>query len=208
MRPTKKNLKRIELLTEDGWVYVESSPSRIRKRKKVKYSLFLVIICFLSFLCMGMSVSYSRFVAGGDSSADIKVAPWKYKINASTSESVSIDLKDTIINNNYSMSSVIPGTKGAIPIEIDFSGTKVASEYAVMLDRDSMDLPDNLKLYTDSSMTEEFSSFSGKVMLDDNPKITKTIYWEWKYTLEDETSSWANQNLQVKLSVDLKQIVE
>lgn len=208
MKFTKNKIKKIELLSEEGWTYIEPSPIEVRKTKKIPISSLVGIVCLLSFLCVGMGISYSRFVASGDSSADAKVAPWKYKINASNAESISIDLKDTIVSNNYSMSFVIPGTRGAIPIEIDFSGTKVASEYVITLERDSMDLPSNLKLYADSSMQEEFNSFSGKVLLNNNPRVTKTIYWEWKYGLEDETSSWANKNLQIKLHVNLKQIVE
>ena len=70
-------------------------------------------------------------------------------------------------------------------------------------------MPKNLKLYTDSSMVEEFNGFSGSVLLDDNTqKVTKTIYWEWKYTQEDETAEWANKELQIHLVIDLKQKLE
>ena len=189
---------------------VEYRRTLMQKKKQTKRLVFLAICILMFSLCLVIPISYSKFVSQSTANPDIKVAPWKYKINATdAAQSIHIDLADTIIENNYSMTDVIPGTKGKIELDIDFTGTKVASDYVVQLDTYNTKLPKNLKLYTDSSMVEEFNGFSGSVLLDDNTqKVTKTIYWEWKYTQEDETAEWANKELQIHLVIDLKQKLE
>ncbi len=194
--------KYIELLTKDGTQFIPV------KKKHRRYRIFLlIIILILSFSVIIVSNSYARYVTNSSSNPNIKVAPWKYKVNASSASIVSIDLSDTIIENNYSMTTVIPGTKGKIALELDFTDSKVASDYIIRLDTSNLVLPSNLKLYTDPSMTMEFSEITGSVLLSQQ-KVTEYIYWKWEYTQEDETNEWTNKDLRLDLDIDLKQKIE
>ena len=158
-------------------------------------------------LTVPFTYTYSSYISDSSGDPNIKIAPWKYRINASNDQELVIDLADTITDNNYSMTTVIPGTRGAIPLVIDFSDSKVASDYVITLDRSNYVLPDNLKLYADEDRTIEFQEISGSVLLDD-PVVTRYIYWEWKYTEVDETAEWTNRDLQVGFTIDLKQKIE
>lgn len=201
----------IELLTENGYrsLPIRSSQNkiRVRKRRLKKRWGFLGVGFILLVLTVPFTYTYSSYISDSSGDPNIKIAPWKYRINASNDQELVIDLADTITDNNYSMTTVIPGTRGAIPLEIDFSDSKVASDYVITLDRSNYVLPDNLKLYADENRTIEFQEISGSVLLDD-PVVTRYIYWEWKYTEVDETAEWTNRELQVGFTIDLKQKIE
>lgn len=201
----------IELLTENGYrsLPIRSSQNkiRVRKRRLKKRWVFLGVGFILLVLTVPFTYTYSSYISDSSGDPNIKIAPWKYRINASNDQELVINLADTITDNNYSMTTVIPGTRGAIPLEIDFSDSKVASDYVITLDRSNYVLPDNLKLYADEDRTIEFQEISGSVLLDD-PVVTRYIYWEWKYTEVDETAEWTNRELQVGFTIDLKQKIE
>lgn len=201
----------IELLTENGYrsLPIRSSQNkiRVRKRRLKKRWVFLGVGFILLVLTVPFTYTYSSYISDSSGDPNIKIAPWKYRINASNDQELVINLADTITDNNYSMTTVIPGTRGAIPLEIDFSDSKVASDYVITLDRSNYVLPDNLKLYADENRTIEFQEISGSVLLDD-PVVTRYIYWEWKYTEVDETAEWTNRELQVGFTIDLKQKIE
>lgn len=162
----------------------------------------------LSILSLPYVTTYSRYFnkAGGD--ANIKVATWNFKVNSNTLENININLADTLVENSYSNTSVIPGTKGIIRLNIDFSGTKVATSYTIAVDKSVTVIPDNLKFYSDSNMTKEFTDFSGNVSLDDiDTIVTKNIYWKWYFTDVDETSDWANKNIVFSLQAEGRQLL-
>ena len=201
----------IELLTENGYrsLPIRSSQNkiRVRKRRLKKRWGFLGVGFILLVLTVPFTYTYSSYISDSSGDPNIKIAPWKYRINASNDQELVINLADTITDNNYSMTTVIPGTRGAIPLEIDFSDSKVASDYVITLDRSNYVLPDNLKLYADENRTIEFQEISGSVLLDD-PVVTRYIYWEWKYTEVGETAEWTDRELQVGFTIDLKQKIE
>lgn len=202
MRRGKKKLWYVDLLTEKGWKKIPRNPRKTRRILLFCLGLLLLTFSFL----LPFSYTYSSYSSNANSTSNISIAPWKFKINAVTDKEISIDLADTITENDYSMTSVIPGTKGEIPLEIDFSGTKVAVDYMISLNQEEVVLPEHLKLYTDSSRTEEFQDIHGSILLDQiDQSVLKTIYWEWEYTTDDETNLWANKEIKLGLTIDLAQ---
>lgn len=198
----KGEVKHIELLDEDGSRFIPVSSKN--KLKRLYQFLVVVVIIFIFSL---FSFTYSEFVSTSHGNPKINVATWKFEINSGSTK-LDIDLADTIIPNKFSDTIVIPGTKGKISLEIDFSSTKVATQYNISVDLASTFAPKNLKFYTDEAMTKEFSGFQGKVMLEDiNKTIKKSIYWQWDYTLEDETIDWSNKEISLGLVATASQIV-
>ena len=56
-------------------------------------------------------------------------------------------------------------------------------------------------------MTQELTSIEGTVALADvDTVVTKTIYWQWVFTDQDE-SSWANEDLVLELALNASQNV-
>lgn len=208
---SKKGNKYIDYLDENGWHLVPNKVSRNKKKHSPRNGwkiLSLLLIMILSILSLPYVTTYSRYFnkAGGD--ANIKVATWNFKVNSNTLENININLADTLVENSYSNTSVIPGTKGIIRLNIDFSGTKVATSYTIAVDKSVTVIPDNLKFYSDSNMTKEFTDFSGNVSLDDiDTIVTKNIYWKWYFTDVDETSDWANKNIVFSLQAEGRQLL-
>lgn len=182
----------IEYLDEDGWHLI---PNTVEVKKNSKKKILLIPL----FLMIIFSFTYSSFISSSNSSPKLRIATWNFKINSTTTK-LGINLVDTIIDNGFSITKVIPGTKGKIPLNIDFSNTKVATNYVIAIDNANTLVPKNLKFYTDSAMTQEFTGFQGDVLLKNiNEPVIKNIYWKWIYTTEDETVDWSNKDIKLGL---------
>ena len=81
---------------------------------------------------------------------------------------------------------------------------EVATSYDLRLDQENLKVPENLKLYADEAHTVEFNGFTGTTDLN-TTKITRYIYWEWKYTTTDETSEWMGKDIQIGFNVETEQ---
>ena len=62
---------------------------------------------------------------------------------------------------------------------MDFSDIETATRYTISLDTINSQIPENMKLYTDSSYNVEFSGYTGITELGTN-KVIRNIYWKWK----------------------------
>lgn len=153
--------------------------------------LFAVIVTIISAVLFRPHESFSIYKATGSTSETISVANFDFKLNGSASVSQSIDLQSTITANDYSNDYVMPGTNGVITLVLDFTGVDVSSDYIISMGE--ANLPTNLKLYTDSSYSNELTSIDGLYSVDGETSYTHNIYWKWIYS--DDGSSDANDNL-------------
>jgi len=203
MKSSKYNNKYIEVLGEKGWYKQQISTTDIIDKKKAFFFKSALILFLLTLITIPLNITtYSKYKNEVYANNTLRTAKWIFNVNGKT-DNISINLEDTIINND---TKVIPGTSGKINIQIDFSGSEVASKYTISKDETSI-LPSNLKLYTDSNLTEEFNNLTSSVGLDNiNEVIATNIYWKWNYTLEDE-SQWMNKNISLKLKIDLSEDV-
>jgi hypothetical protein len=99
-------------------------------KKKILRSIVLILsISLLSFGLVHPTVEkvYASYYSGTDASLGVSVAKWSFKVNNERQSNIIIELKDTIITNNYSSTKVIPGTKGRIDFDIDFSDSQVST---------------------------------------------------------------------------------
>ena len=182
------------------------------KKKVTRLTVLVLSITLISvgFVVPSIEKAYAAYMTTTTATTEMQVAKWSLKVNSESQESILIELKDTIIDNNYNTTKVIPGTKGKIEIQIDFSDTEVATTYEIVPNTSTNVIPSNLKLYTDENMTTELTSITGNVELADiNTPIVKEIYWRWNFTEEDETEDWSNQDIVLELLLNTSQkIVE
>ena len=160
-----------------------------------KQSLFrfdvLMLTMLIAIFCSPKSNSSYNDVKKG--TGVFNTAEYQIKLNNSTNLSQVINLEDTITSNNYSNQYVAPGSTGDIKLVLDFSNVDVSTNYTINLG--TYDLPANLKLYSDSSYTSEFSSISGSFLINSTPIHTYHIYWKWIYAIDDVSN--ANDNLYI-----------
>ncbi len=210
MRRNNERENYIELLDEDGWRFVKDVDrfQRSKKSNMFKVKFFgILLVSIISCLFVSTTNTYSRYISTNSSAASVKAAKWLIKLNDTTSGNINIDLSKTIVANNYSTTSVIPGTKGVITLEFDFSQTEVGVDYLINADQTKTVLPPNLKFYTDEDMKNEFNGYSGSVAVDNiNNIVTKKLYWQWNYT-EDDENDWMAKDLSLVLNTLVNQDV-
>ncbi len=206
----KKGQQYIEVLDIDGWHKEECTTTnkvskKINKNHYLKTKLFLQSI-LLILICVVLVVpfSFASYKTASKPKEKLNVATWSFKVGNKTSK-YDIDLADTITDNNYSLTKVVPGTCGIIQFDIDLSNTKVSALYDISINSKSTVVPANLKFYEDSNYQIPFNGYSGKVTLDNiNKSLIKRIYWKWNYTDDDE-NSWANKEIILSLLTEARQ---
>lgn len=177
---------------------------RIARKKFTLKNTYVIIIIF--FLLLSLPYGFSLLKSSRNLGGDVQAAKWDFKINDNDLSELSINLANTLINNNYSTTKVIPGTKGVINLSLDFSSVEVSAIYSVTLS-EKTSLPTNLKIYSDADMTKEFMGFSGDIKVASSSKtINKKIYWQWAFSDDDETS-WADKKINLVLDANAKQKV-
>ena len=168
-------------------------------RRKIIIIYYIVIILLLCVV-----YTFSKYVSTAQLSIKTEIAPFRLKITQ-TDNSIELDLKDTILSGNaFSETEVIPGSKGKIILQLDFSDVEVATNYIISIDTEKTKMPNNMKLYTDENNQVSFSNYSESVELGEKIK-EREIYWTWEYTTADETEEWMNKEIKIFFSVEVEQ---
>lgn len=172
---------------------------------KIKRNLKIIIIYYIIiFILLGVAYTFSRYVSTALLSVKTDIAPFRFKIGQS-SETIELDLKDTLLTGNaFSETQIIPGTKGKILLQLDFSDVEVATNYIISIDNEQTKIPNNMKLYTDESNQVAFSLYRETVELGEKIK-EREIYWTWEYTTADETEEWMNKEIKIFFNIDVEQ---
>lgn len=172
---------------------------------KIKRNLKIIIIYYIIiFILLGVAYTFSRYVSTALLSVKTDIAPFRFKIGQS-SETIELDLKDTLLTGNvFSEKQIIPGTKGKILLQLDFSDVEVATNYIISIDNEQTKIPNNMKLYTDESNQVAFSLYRETVELGEKIK-EREIYWTWEYTTADETEEWMNKEIKIFFNIDVEQ---
>ena len=87
---------------------------------------------------------------------------------------------------------------------MDFSDIETATKYSISVDTLNSQIPENMKLYTDSSYNVEFSGYTGITELGTD-KVIRNIYWKWNYTTVDETNKWMKNDIKIALNIIAQQ---
>lgn len=156
-----------------------------------------------------ISSAYAMYGSTTNAVGTIEVAKWSYNVTLNQQQELNIDLKDTLIENSYSTTTVIPGTKGVIDIELDFSGTEVDAVYELRFNSERS-IPNNIKFYEDATMTQEIDlndAITGKVLrTTNNEPVSVKLYWKWVFT-DDNENAWANASIVLGLILEATQSV-
>ena len=174
---------------------------------KKKRNLKIIIIYYIIMIILLCVVyTFSRYVSTAQLSIKTDIAPFRVKIGQN-SDTIELDLKDTLLTENaFSGTQIIPGTKGKIILQLDFSDVEVASNYTISIDTEQTEMPNNMKLYTDENNQVSFSLYRETVELGEQIK-EREIYWTWEYTTADETEEWMNKEIKIFFNIQVEQRV-
>ena len=175
----------------------------MRKKRNLKIIIIYYIIMLILFCAV---YTFSRYVSIAQLSIKTDIAPFRVKIGQN-SDTIELDLKDTLLTGNaFSDTQIIPGTKGKIILQLDFSDVEVASNYTISIDTEQTKIPNNMKLYTDENNQVSFSLYRETVELGEQIK-EREIYWTWEYTTADETEEWMNKEIKIFFNIQVEQRV-
>ena len=175
----------------------------MRKKRNLKIIIIYYIIILILF---GVIYTFSKYVSTAQLSIKTDIAPFRFKITQD-SNNIELDLKDTILSGNaFSGTQIIPGTKGKIPLQLDFSDVDVTTNYIISVDTEKTKMPNNMKLYTDENNQVSFSLYRETIELGEQIK-EREIYWTWKYTTADETQEWMNKEIKIFFNIQVEQRV-
>ncbi len=176
----------------------------MRKNSKNRYKMVFLYYAIAIILLIN-GITYSQYRMTASAKAKINTSKFSFKITDELSD-VTFDLSKTITTNLFSKNKIVPGSSGVLQLEMDFSDIETATKYAISLDTSNSQIPENMKLYIDDSYNVEFSSYTGITELGEE-KVTRNIYWKWKYTTIDETNDWMKQNIKIALNILAEQRV-
>ena len=153
--------------------------------------------------------SYAIYKSNASGNVEVSTAKFQIKLNNSESLTQNIILKDTITTNNYSDDLVVPGTKGMFDLELDFTNVDVSVNYTINFT--TSNLPNNLKLYSDSNYTNQILSLNDSYTIGSSLIKTNTIYWKWDYLTDsasnENDNSFMNREISLPVTITLTQIV-
>lgn len=179
----------------------------MKKSSMNKNIVFVVaVIVFVSLIAFS---SYSIFKSSASNEASISAAKFQFTLNNSAELNQNIVLKDTITTNNYSNDLVVPGVNGQFDLTFDLSNVEVSVNFVINFD--TTNIPNNLKLYTDSSYTTPVTSINNTFNIGDSTSKTITIYWKWDYLTDAESNAndnlYMNEEILLPVSITVSQIV-
>lgn len=175
----------------------------MRKKRNLKIIIIYYIIILILF---SVVYTFSKYVSTAQLSIKTDIAPFRFKIGQN-SDTIELDLKDTLLTENaFSGTQIIPGTKGKIILQLDFSDVEVASNYTISIDTEQTKMPNNMKLYTDENNQVSFSLYREAIELGEEIK-EREIYWTWEYTTADETQEWMNKEINIFFNIQVEQRV-
>ena len=177
----------------------------MKKGKKLNKIIIIYYIIIIILFCV--VYTFSKYISTVQLSINTDIAPFRFKITQNSSN-IELDLKDTILSGNaFSDTQVIPGTKGKILLQLDFSDVEVTTNYIISIDKEKTKMPNNMKLYADENNQISFSQYSDTTELGEKIK-EREIYWTWEYTTVDETEEWMNKEIKIFFNVQVEQRVD
>ncbi len=172
------------------------------KKNYKNYIKAIILLVFIFVIALVTRFAYSRFLSVHSEGANAQIARWNFTATVGSEQNLSIDLAETRLQNDtawVNSTEVAPGTKGALAINIDATGTEVSLKYDI--DIDLTNIPENLIFYLDSQMTNAIYKENNMIHLDGYFDVNdvdkteeKTLYWNWAYETGTGNTTRVQQN--------------
>ena len=172
------------------------------KNKKMTLSISILMLLVFAVVLLTPN-SISRFIKGRSGLGTVEVAKFEFRVNNSSNLSQSVNLLNTLTENDYCDDCIVPGTTGDIPVVLDFTNMEVTTDYTITIG--SGNLPTNLKFYTDSGFANELSSINGTFSINGTTQFTHHIYWKWVFATD--SASDANDSLYMNTNLSIPVVV-
>lgn len=176
-------------------------------------ALTIVSTCLLG----GTLARYASDIAG---TGTANIAAWNVAFSQGNGEPETTDFNFTLAstktaNGSVASDAVAPGDKGEIKIKIDGTGSEVAYEYKIELNKSAFTATTgNVKFYSDAAFQTEWaddSNFTKVALGDVGTAVEKTIYWQWENNeannTDDTTAGTAAADLTFTVTLSAQQTV-
>ena len=192
----------------------------MRKNKVLKLFIALLLLAVAVFFIAG---TYSRYSTTGNGNAKVDVAKWAVTIKNGDKDLVSStqNINFVVADNDYVVSNKIaPATKATADIDVDFTGTEVATDIIATLGTTS-NVPDGAVLtitvdgndydYTVAGNKATFALPSGAAFDSTNgvKRVTLTLTWENSDTAariaSDTAAGEAAKTVEVPITITAQQ---
>lgn len=137
---------------------------KVKKNGMLKIIILIILVATLIAL---IGFAYARYVTSKSGQTEVQIAQWNFNVTVGSSQSLNVDLADTRLANDTTevdRTKVAPGTKGALALNVNATGTQVSLEYDI--DIGLTRIPENLIFYSDSNMTNAILKENGNIHLD------------------------------------------
>ena len=152
--------------------------------------IIILILIILATSAFGI-FAWARYQTSVQGEGTAQVAQWNFKVTGDTTQTEQVVFAVTRTDGNTTVAEgmLAPGTSGKIEMAVDVTGTQTDLIYTIS--GSTVNMPRNLKLYTDEAMTEEilvvgqqFSKGNYLTIADigtETKIIPETIYWAWPF---------------------------
>jgi len=163
------------------------------QKNKTASNVLIVILILIMLATSAFGIfAWARYQTTVQGESTAQVAKWNFKVTGDKTQTEQVSFLITRTDNNQTVAdgTIAPGTYGEIPIEIDVTGTQTDLVYTIS--GSVVNLPRNIKLYSDSARTKELVITDGEQFSKGNylkladigteeKLISETIYWEWPF---------------------------
>lgn len=148
-----------------------------------------LVVLLLLLLLVGAGVyTYSRYTSTFEGSGNLDVAKWAVTVTGADAQTKEFNLEFTpVANENVVSGKIAPGSSATGKIELDLTGTEVATDYTVTIG-DLTDIPEGFavtSIKAGDTVLDENNNYTGTVTLAEieaNAKVELiiTVTWENK----------------------------
>jgi len=164
----------------------------MKNKKTIVMSTLLLVIVLLG---IG-TIAYFRRTVNGDITGQAgNLVLIVNEANAVDNETFTITLQ-----RSEEEQFIMPDDSGVFNLNIDSSGS--SSDVAISIAISRINLPENLKFYSDEKHTNEITNYGTVIKKSNDMTRTVPIYWFWDGSINDEDDSeFINQTISANISV-------
>ena len=146
-----------------------------------------------------LSVTLAKYASALTGTGNVAIAKWAFKAGVNgtdiATDGSTFSLSETKkANANVAAGKIAPGDEGSIVVKLDATGSEVAIDYEIELDKTNLTKTGSvIKFYSNADCTTEITDkFTGTIALAAvSAPVEKTIYWKWDTASADSADTAA-----------------